>query len=218
MVSGDASVFFCKGRPGVIEIQKMKGNRWDDHYARQARDEKWLARSVFKLQEIDKKFGLMREGDQVLDLGCYPGAWSQYGIKRVGFSGGVVGIDFKPPDRISSPVFRFIQGDVLTMENERLVQEVGLRDVVMSDLAPHTTGIRTTDESRSLMLARKALEIAGLVLKTKGRFVCKVFEGEDFKVFQSEVSVHFRKVRLYRPKATRKRSREVYVVGLDKVH
>jgi 23S rRNA (uridine2552-2'-O)-methyltransferase len=206
--------FFLQ-RQGICDRNsKMKGNRWDDHYARQARDEKWLARSVFKLQEIDKKFRLMGKGDRVLDLGCYPGSWSQYGIKSVGPTGSVVGIDLKQPDRISSPVFRFIQADVLTIENQRLVQEVGPRDLVMSDLAPQTTGIRSTDESRSLLLARRAVEIARPLLKKKGRFLCKVFEGEDFKAFQSDISAHFLKIQLYRPKATRKRSREVYVVGL----
>jgi 23S rRNA (uridine2552-2'-O)-methyltransferase len=195
----------------------MKGTRWDDHYARQARDEKWLARSVFKLQEIDKKYQLMGKGDRVLDLGCYPGSWSQYGIRRVGSKGEVVGIDIKRPDRLSSPIFKFIQEDVLTVEDERLLEEVGPRDVVMSDLAPQTTGIRLTDESRSLSLARRAAEIALLLLKKKGRFLCKVFEGEDFKEFQSGILTHFTKMNVFRPKATRKRSREVYVVGLDKI-
>ena len=195
----------------------MKGTRWDDHYARQARDARWLARSVFKLQEIDKKYKLMGKGDRVLDLGCYPGSWSQYGIRRVAPEGEVVGIDRKRPDRLSSPIFKFIQGDVLTVENERFLEEVGPRDVVMSDLAPQTTGIRITDESRSLSLARRAAEIALLLLEKKGRFLCKVFEGEDFKEFQSGILTHFNEMKIFRPKATRKRSREVYVVGLDRV-
>ena len=87
----------------------------------------------------------------------------------------------------------------------------------MSDLAPQTTGIRITDESRSLSLARRAAEIALLLLEKKGRFLCKVFEGEDFKQFQSGILTHFNEMKIFRPKATRKRSREVYVVGLDRV-
>lgn len=153
----------------------------------------------------------------MLDLGCYPGSWSQYGIRRVAPEGEVVGIDRKRPDRLSSPIFKFIQGDVLTVENERFLEEVGPRDVVMSDLAPQTTGIRITDESRSLSLARRAAEIALLLLEKKGRFLCKVFEGEDFKQFQSGILTHFNEMKIFRPKATRKRSREVYVVGLDRV-
>ena len=195
----------------------MKGNRWDDHYARRARDEKWLARSVYKLQEIDKRFKLIHRGNRLLDLGCCPGSWSQYGIKKVGSGGKVVGIDFAWPDRLSSPNFRFIQSDVLTLETEWLTREIGPVDVVMSDLAPKTTGIRLTDTSRSMALAIRAAEIALALLKKKGRFVCKVFEGEDIKSFRSEVSAHFRQIRLYRPKATRRRSSEVYLVGLDLV-
>jgi 23S rRNA (uridine2552-2'-O)-methyltransferase len=196
----------------------MKANRWDDHYTRQARDEKWLARSIFKLQEIDKKYKLIRKGDRLLDLGCYPGSWSQYGIKKVGSEGEVVGIDLTLPERLSSPNFRFIEHDILTIDTEWLTREVGPRDVVISDLAPQTTGIRGTDVSRSMSLARRALDIARLLLKKKGNFVCKVFEGEDLKAFRSELSTHFRKTQTFRPRSTRKRSREVYLVGLGLVN
>ena len=196
----------------------MKANKWDDHYARRARDEKWLARSVYKLQEIDTKYRLLRKGDRLLDLGCYPGSWSQYGIKRVGHEGEVVGIDLTRPDRISSPNFIFIQDDVLTIDIEWLTQEVGPRDIVISDLAPQTTGIRWTDESRSISLARKAFDIALVLLKKKGHFVCKVLEGEGLKALRSQIATNFRKTHTFRPKATRKRSREVYLVGLELVN
>ena len=192
----------------------MNGNRWDDHYARRARNEKWLARSVYKLQEIDNKFKLIRRGDRLLDLGCYPGSWSQYGVKRVGAEGEVVGVDLMVPDRLSYPNFRFVQADVLQLDVEELRREVGPREVVMSDLAPKTTGIRSTDASRSIDLARKGAEIARSLLGKKGHFVCKVLEGEDLGPFRSEVSPYFQKIRLFRPKATRKRSSEVYLLGL----
>jgi len=200
------------------KYQLMKTNRWVDHYARQARDEKWLARSVFKLQEMDKKYRLIRMGDRLLDLGCYPGSWSQYGIKTVGSEGEVVGIDLTPPGRLSYPNFRFIEHDILTIDTGWLAREVGPRDVVISDLAPQTTGISGTDVSRSMLLATRALDIACLLLKKKGNFVCKVFEGEDLKAFRLELSTHFRKTQTVRPRATRKRSREVYLVGLGLVN
>ena len=193
---------------------EMKKNRWDDHYARRAREEKWLARSVYKLQEIDKKFGLIHKGDRLLDLGCHPGSWSQYGIKKVGPRGDVVGIDLNRTDLLSSSNFRFIQGDVLSLDLDRLLREIGPRDAVISDMAPQTTGVRLTDESRSLSLAKRAAEIALVLLKKKGRFVCKVFEGEDLRHFRTEISAHFRHVRTFRPQAVRKGSREVYLVGL----
>ena len=196
----------------------MKVNKWEDHYACRARDEKWLARSVYKLQEIDTKYKLIRKGDRLLDLGCYPGSWSQYGIKKVGPEGEVVGIDLTRPDRLSSYNFTFIQDDVLTLDTEWLIQEVGPRDIVISDLAPQTTGIRCTDESRSISLARKAFDIALVLLKKNGHFVCKVFECEDIKALRSEIATNFRKAQTFRPKATRKKSREVYLVGLELVN
>jgi 23S rRNA (uridine2552-2'-O)-methyltransferase len=193
----------------------MKGNRWDDTYARQARKEKWLARSVYKLQEIDKKYKLIRKGDRLLDLGCYPGSWSQYGIRKIGPKGELVGIDLNFPDCLSYPNFRFIHGDVLTIQIEWLVREISPRNLVMSDLAPQTTGARLTDVSRSMLLSKRAAEVAYALLKEKGHFVCKVFEGEDMVSFRSEISKYFRQIRAIRPKATRKGSKEIYLVGLE---
>ena len=191
----------------------MKQNRWDDHYTRRAKKEKWLARSVYKLQEIDNKFKLIRKGNHLLDLGCYPGSWTQYALKKAGSRGEVVGIDLTRPVQLLQEGFRFIQADVMSLEPQWLIREISPRDVVISDLAPPTTGIRATDTSRSIALAGKALEIARALLKKKGDFVCKILEGEDIKGFKEEVSKDFRQVRLFRPKATRKRSREVYLVG-----
>ena len=193
----------------------MKGKRWDDHYARRAKEEKWLARSVYKLIEIDRKFGLIGKGNRLLDLGCYPGSWSQYGIQKVGPKGEVVGIDLTRPDRLSSPNFKFVQADVLTLDIELLGREAGSRDVILSDLAPQTTGIQSTDITNSMSLAKRAYDITLALLKKKGHFVCKAFEGEDLKPFRSEVSTRFNQVRLFRPKATRKGSREIYIIGLN---
>lgn len=193
----------------------MKSNRWDDHYTEKARKEKWLARSVYKLQEIDRKFKLIHKGDRVLDLGCFPGSWSQYAIRKVGEQGDVVGIDLHTPKAFSPPHFRCIKGDMETLEVKWLAEEIQPRDVVLSDLAPPTTGIRDTDAARSLALAEKAASVARALLKNRGHFVCKIFEGEDLKSFKSNISSSFKQVRLFRPKATRKRSREVYLVGTD---
>ncbi len=192
----------------------MKRKGWEDHYTRRAKEEKWLARSVYKLQEIDKKFRLIRRGDRLLDLGCYPGSWSQYAIKRVGPEGKVIGIDLCRPDRLLYPNHRFIKTDVFSLEIDELVREIGPMDVVISDLAPMTTGIKLTDVSRSMALARRASEIACAILKNKGNLLCKIFEGEDLKQFRSELSENFMQNRLLRATATRKRSREVYFVGL----
>jgi 23S rRNA (uridine2552-2'-O)-methyltransferase len=191
----------------------MKGNPWDDHYARKARQEQWLARSVYKLDEIDKRFQLIQKGNRILDLGCHPGSWSQYASLKAGPKGEVVGVDLNPPERFSAANFRFIQADVFTLDPSWLATEIGPRDVVMSDLAPRTTGIASTDVSRSIGLARRALELATGLLKKGGHFVCKVFEGEDFGLFRDEVASRFGKTKPFRPPAVRKRSREVYIVG-----
>ena len=192
---------------------RMKSNRWDDHYTEKARAEKWLARSVYKLQEIDRKFKLIHKSDRVLDLGCFPGSWSQYAIRKVGKSGEVVGIDLKTPTAFGSPNFKFIEADIETVDPEQLIAEIGPMNAVLSDLAPATTGIRDTDAARSMFLAEQAARIGRALLKGGGHFVCKIFEGEDLKSFKSNISSSFKQVRLFRPKAIRKRSREVYLVG-----
>jgi len=192
---------------------RMKSNRWDDHYTEKARKEKWLARSVYKLQEIDRKFKLIRKSDRVLDLGCFPGSWSQYAIRKVGKGGDVVGIDLQTPQAFNPPNFRFIEADIETVDLERLAEKIDPRNLVLSDLAPPTTGIRDTDAARSMFLAEQAARIARALLKNRGHFVCKIFEGETLKSFKTSISPLFKQVRLFRPQATRKRSREVYLVG-----
>jgi len=195
----------------------VKGNRWDDHYALKARKEHWLARSVYKLEEIDKKYRLVGPDDRILDLGCYPGSWTQYCLKKMGTKGEVVGIDLKKPDRFSAPNFKFIRADIMTIDIESLAGEIGPRNVVLSDLAPQTSGIGVTDAARSLRLAEKAFRIALAVLKNGGNFLCKVFEGEDLHIFRKEVLQRFRQGRTVRPAAVRKASREVYLLGLGLV-
>lgn len=192
----------------------MQKNTWDDHYARRAREENWLARSVYKLQEIDRRFRIIKKGDRILDLGCYPGSWSQYAIRTTGPQGHVAGIDLKRPERLSAPKFQFIQADIFSIDIQTLRQSLGPRNVVLSDLAPQTTGASATDTSRSLALAEQALKIAAALLEKSGRFVCKLFEGGEIKVFQNATAAHFERVSLFRPQATRKRSREVYIIGV----
>ena len=189
-------------------------NRWADYYTEKAKKETWLARSVYKLQEIDRRMHIIHPGDRVLDLGCYPGSWSQYCLKKVGSRGHVTGIDIKKPERLNAKNFLFINADVLKLDLEWLKQRIGLQDVLLSDMAPNTTGVATTDVARSLELAYKALSTALYLLRSEGSFLCKVFEGEGFSDFKYKAFSNFRKARLIRPDSTRKRSREIYLVGL----
>jgi len=189
--------------------------RWADYYTIKAKRENWLARSVYKLQEIDERFKLIHQGDKVLDLGCYPGSWSQYCLKKVGPKGHVVGIDIKEPEKLLNiENFSFIKADILKIDPNWLKDNIGIQDVILSDMAPQTTGIAVTDTARSLELANKALDMVFYLLKLGGHFLCKVFEGEGFSEFKAKVSSHFERSKLVRPKSTRKRSREIYVVGL----
>ena len=189
-------------------------NRWKDHYTDRAKEENWLARSVYKLEEIDKRHNIIRPGSRILDLGCYPGSWTQYCLKKAGKGGFVTGIDLQRPGRIQAANFRFIEADILTFNPEEFAGEIKGMDAVISDLAPQTTGVHITDVSRSMALAEKALEIACAVLKKGGGFVCKVFEGEDFKALKDKASGSFNETRALRPSAVRKRSREVYLIGI----
>ena len=190
----------------------MTSNQWDDHYAKKARAENWRARSVYKLEEINDKIKLFKPGDKVLDLGCYPGSWSQYVLSKISSSGKLIGIDLKKPKDLPTPSFRFIQEDIFNINKEVIssMPEAPF-SVVLSDMAPSTTGIRNIDTSRSIELALKALEIAIASLVPKGKFLCKILEGEDIKIFINQLNSHFSETRLFRPKATRKRSTEVFV-------
>jgi 23S rRNA (uridine2552-2'-O)-methyltransferase len=187
--------------------------KWQDHYTRRAKAEKWLARSVYKLEEIDRRFKLIRPRDHLLDLGCYPGSWSQYSCAKVGPKGNVVGIDLQEPKLRALTHFRFIKADILTLDPAELRAEIGPRHVVLSDLAPQTTGVGMVDAARSLQLAGKAFSIALRLLEGGGRFLCKAFESEDLSDLRRDMSEHFDEVKTAKPMAVRKRSREVYLIA-----
>ncbi len=192
-----------------------KGNKWDDHYARRARKEKWPARSVYKLEEIDRRFKLIPRGARLLDLGCSPGSWTQYALKKAGPQGHVAGVDLNVPGLPQAENFLFIQADILTIDPDRLLLEIGERDLVISDLAPGTTGVKSADAARSAELVRSALGIARVLLRPGGHFLCKVFEGEDAQDLRKEIKEAFEKIRSIRPKAVRKGSREIYLLATD---
>ncbi len=196
--------------------QKSKPNPWEDHYTRKARKENKPARSIYKLKEIQEKFHLIRKGDRVLDLGCAPGSWLLYAAEQVGAGGRVVGID-KQPLTIPLPAHvQVLTGDALTMANDLAAELAGGFQVVLSDMAPATTGNRIVDGARSLELCRAALTIAMTCLVPEGSFVCKIFQGEDFKAFSDTVRQNFRTHRIFKPQSCRKASKEIYIIGKGK--
>ena len=194
----------------------MKKNKWADHYARRAKEEAWFARSVYKLEELDKKFRLFRPGNRVLDLGCSPGSWSQYASRKVGPKGKVIGIDLKKPRVGISERFSFVEADIFDLDLGELLGNIGQVDLVISDLAPKTSGARGVDAARSMTLAQRAMEVADKALKPGGKFVCKVFESGDTAQFRALLKERYREVKAFRPKAVRKGSREIYFVGITK--
>ncbi|HMA67972.1 MAG TPA: RlmE family RNA methyltransferase [Desulfosalsimonadaceae bacterium] len=196
-----------------------KNRQQPDYYAKRARKEHFPARSVYKLEAIQKKFGILRKGQQVLDLGCAPGSWLQYAARITGSRGGVTGIDQKPvKENLPAHAAVLAEDAAALAEDAGRIREVcgsGL-DVVLSDMAPATSGKKDVDAARSYHLSRAALTIAGEVLQPGGAFVCKIFQGEDFEYFIREVKALFASCRVYKPESTRKESRETYVIGMGK--
>ena len=195
---------------------KKKKTKWADHYTRQAKKEKYPARSVYKLKEIQQKHGLIKAGDKVLDLGCAPGAWLLYAADLAGKSGEVVGIDKKPVAAPMPSNVRVRRGNVLSPENG-VFESVGTDfNVVLSDMAPATTGIKDVDAARSFNLCEAALNISQRCLKPGGSFVCKIFQGEDFNTFLDRIKNMYQKHKIYKPRSSRKASREIYIIGMGK--
>jgi len=194
------------------------GNKLDDRSTRRdrfhqkAKREGFLARAVYKLEEIDAKYAIFDGGHRVLDLGCAPGSWLQYARQRIGEPAQLVGLDRTPLDR-PPPRARLLVGDVMTIEVAQLLGELPAFDVVLSDMAPDTTGVRHVDQARSEALFERALEIATLVLAPGGNFVGKLFQGPDFKKLTEAVRARFAVQKTAKPASSRQISIEQYVVG-----
>ena len=196
-----------------MKPKASKGNKWQDHYTRRAKKDKYPARSVYKLQEIQNKHHLIKKGDKVLDLGCCPGSWLLYAARQTGSHGKVIGIDLNPVSIQLPAQVSVLTADVLELDAGTLETAF---NVVLSDLAPATTGNKTVDTARSIHLCESALHIAKTVLVPGGSFVCKVFQGSDFDSFSEEVRVTFETRKIFKPRSSRKASKEVFVIGIGK--
>lgn len=194
----------------------MKARHRDPYY-RAAKAQGLRSRAVFKLLQIQERFGLLYPGDTVLDLGASPGGWSRAAAELVGPRGRVVAVDrvsMAPMDRVT-----FVRGDFTDPDvHTAILQALGRpADAVISDAAPKLTGHRSLDVARTLDLARSALDLARKALRTRGRFVVKTFQGEGYRGFLKEVSEDFATVKGYVTPATSPGSSETYVVGLDRI-
>ncbi len=189
-----------------------------DFYYKKAKKDKYPARSVYKLEEALNKYKFIKRGDSVLDLGCYPGSWSLYASEVVGEKGIVVGVDLKTadkPPRAGGAEIIWLRQDIMEPELITAVRRIRPAfKVLISDLAPQTTGNRWTDHQQSMHLVRKTLELASLLLHPKGNYYCKAFQGEDFPEFVEEAKEQFELVKVVKPKSSRVESREVFVLGM----
>ena len=188
-----------------------------DHYFKKAKQENYAARSVFKLEEINQKYKIIKANNTVLDLGAAPGSWSQYTSKVIGPSGRILGVDLTEIT-IKLPNAKFIQADLRDLNLEQVFQEQGFQqfDVVISDMAPKTTGIRMTDQARSFELCELALQIARKYLKPNGHFVTKLFHSDDYATLRDSIKKSFEKFEAIKPDSTRKISKEIFLVGIKK--
>ena len=198
-------------------INKKSGkNQWADHLTRRAKNENYPARSVYKLEEIQNKFKIMKKNDQVIDLGCAPGSWLLFAAKKVGNQGKVFGIDLKPikiklPENVVA-----IKDNILNLDNESFLDKNTGFNAILSDMAPATTGRKDVDALRSFELCRMALKVAECFLVQNGNFVCKIFQGNDFNEFQKKVKSKFRECKIFKPESCRKQSKEIYIIAKGK--
>jgi 23S rRNA (uridine2552-2'-O)-methyltransferase len=193
----------------------MSNFKVKDHYFHKAKKDNFLARSVYKLEEIDERFKIITKGDQIIDLGYHPGSWIQYTSSKIGKDGLVIGSDIKEINNklLNLPNVRLFQKDVFTIEN---MMELGVSDqfdVVLSDMAPNTTGIQSVDQIRSLNLVEMVFSLLPRFLKPGGNLVIKVFESNDAQVFLRTQKNHFGEFHNLRPKSVRSVSKEYFVIG-----
>jgi len=187
---------------------------FSDEYVKKAQQMGLRSRAVFKLEEIDKKYRLFQPGQTVVDLGAAPGGWSEYAYKKVSNKGQVIALDLLDMAPIEG--VDFIQGDFsddsVYDQLQHLIDNKPI-NIVLSDIAPNMSGSKAIDQPRSMFLVELTLDFAKNALATNGSYVVKVFQGEGFDQFVVEARKVFNKVVIYKPKASRSRSREVYLYG-----
>jgi 23S rRNA (uridine2552-2'-O)-methyltransferase len=187
--------------------------REQDHFGRRAKKEGRPARSIYKLEEIDQRWRILKRGDTVLDLGCAPGSWMQYIAAKIGPEGKVIGYDLKPVN-VSLPACAETRvGDAFQIPKSELPAQL---DVLLSDMAPSTMGDHKTDAARSAGLAEHALRVASERLRPGGNVVVKVLEGGDVPVMVRGMRTTYSRVEQLRPEATRKRSTEIFLIGIGR--
>lgn len=182
----------------------------EEYYTEKAKKEHYPARSVYKLQEIDKKYKIFKNRDNVLDLGACPGSWLLYISEKIGSKGTVVGTDIEDINIPKKENIIFYKKSVFDFKEEDFSKKF---DSVVSDMAPKTTGVDFVDAGKSFELSEEAFRIANLFLKSGGNFVCKIFDSELSQELFKEVEKSFEFSKRFKPKAVIKKSKEFYIVG-----
>ena len=187
-----------------------------DKYYKKAKKDGFVARSVYKLEELDARHQLLHPGARVVDFGCSPGSWLQYISEAIGEDGIILGYDLVEP-RVSAPNAKTFVADIYDLSAEQIRLDAEDPDftatVVLSDMAPKTTGIRDADQARSIGLVEHALYLADELLVGEAVFAAKVFQGRGFDELLKDVKSKFKKVKALRPKATRQGSREAFIIA-----
>jgi 23S rRNA (uridine2552-2'-O)-methyltransferase len=194
----------------------MAGYKRPDHFTREAKARGYPARSVFKLEEIDHRVRLLKPGQRVLDLGCAPGSWSLYASTKVGEKGRILGVDLQPVAQVLPPNATFVLGDAQALAETTLAMHAPYH-VVLSDMAPNTSGDRSADQARSFRLFSFAVDMAEKLGAVRSSFVGKIFMGPDFEQARKHLRTLYAEVKLIRPEGVRSQSFEIFMVGLNKL-
>lgn len=188
-----------------------------DFYFEKAKKDNYPARSVYKLEEVQRKYRILKSGQRILDLGCHPGSWSLYAAKIAGAGGTVVGVDLQKTDLPPQKGHAEIHWLCYDVNDDQLIADLRKQwhgfHVVLSDMAPRTTGSQYADHQQSMRLVRRTLEIAAQLLHENGTWYCKAFQGEDFPEVVRECKPLFGTVKVVKPDSSRKESREVFILG-----
>lgn len=193
----------------------MSNFKVKDHYFNKAKNENFLARSVYKLEEIDEKYKILKSGMQVVDFGYHPGSWIQYTSKVIGDEGLVVGIDIRPLNKAFAAIknVKVYEKDIFDIHDLAQLGVEGQFDVVLSDMAPNTTGIKSLDQDRSLNLVESVFGLLPKFLRPGGNFVIKVFDSQHAQNFLKDQKNLFKEFHYLKPKSTRSISKEFFVIG-----
>ncbi len=186
----------------------------NEYYYKKAKRERYRSRAAYKLKQLNRKFDLIRRGYKVVDLGAAPGGWMQVTRELVAKEGFVLGVDLEEIEELGFDNVITLKGDFTNKETvQKIIDTVGYVDAVISDASPNISGVWDIDHYRSVELCRSALEIATMVLRNRGNFLVKIFQGREVDDFFKEVKDNFTLAKRTKPKASRGKSAEIYIIG-----